>query len=44
VICATLDLDLCKINKGATFNFALHRRVEHYGLIVERTGAAPPEG
>ena len=42
VITAALDLDLCRINKGATFNFALHRRVEHYGLIVERTGALPP--
>jgi predicted amidohydrolase len=44
VITAELNLDLCRINKTATFNFALHRRVEHYRLIVERTGAVPPEG
>jgi hypothetical protein len=24
------------------FNFAQHRRVEHYQLITERTGAIPP--
>lgn len=44
VITAALDLDLCRINKTATFNFAMHRRVEHYGMIVERTGAIPPDG
>ena len=27
---------------GMTFNFAAHRRVEHYRLIAERTGAKPP--
>jgi predicted amidohydrolase len=43
VITAALDLDRCRINKTAMFNFAMHRRVEHYGLIVERTGAMPPE-
>lgn len=42
VISAVLDLDQCLINKRATFNFAFHRRVEHYGMIVERTGAVPP--
>jgi predicted amidohydrolase len=44
VITAALDLDICKINKGATFNFAAHRRIEHYGLISSRTGAVGPEG
>ena len=48
VQCATLgyelqvarcDLDLCTAYKQNIFNFAKHRRVEHYGLIVERTGA-----
>lgn len=43
VITASLDLDLCEINKRATFNFAAHRRIEHYGLISSRTGAVPPE-
>ncbi len=42
VITAALNLDMCAINKGATFNFGLHRRTEHYKLIVERTGAQPP--
>ena len=43
IMTAALDLDICKINKGATFNFAAHRRVEHYGLIASRTGAVAPE-
>ena len=42
VITAALDLDLCRINKEAVFNFAAHRRIEHYGLISSRTGAVPP--
>ena len=36
---ARCDLDLCTSYKTSIFNFAKHRRVEHYGLIVERTGA-----
>jgi predicted amidohydrolase len=43
VMTAALDLDVCQINKRATFNFAAHRRVEHYGLISSRTGAKAPE-
>jgi predicted amidohydrolase len=42
VVTAACDLDLCAINKRTTFNFAAHRRIEHYRLITERTGAAPP--
>jgi N-carbamoyl-D-amino-acid hydrolase len=42
VIVAACRLDLCRINKQATFNFAAHRRIEHYGLIASRTGAMPP--
>jgi predicted amidohydrolase len=42
VILATCRLDLCAINKRTTFNFAAHRRTEHYGLITERIGALPP--
>jgi predicted amidohydrolase len=38
-----LDLDACKPIKETVFNFAKHRRPEHYKLIVERTGAIPPE-
>jgi N-carbamoyl-D-amino-acid hydrolase len=36
---ARCDLDLCTGYKNSIFNFAKHRRPEHYRLIVERTGA-----
>lgn len=36
------DLDWGRRYKGDIFNFAAHRRPEHYKLIVERTGAVPP--
>lgn len=36
------DLDACKPAKEDMFNFAAHRRIEHYGLIAERTAAKPP--
>jgi predicted amidohydrolase len=41
---ARCDLDLCNSFKTSIFNFARHRRPEHYGLIVERTGAGAPLG
>ena len=44
VVTAVCRLDLCDINKRSTFNFAAHRRIEHYGLIATRTGAEPPAG
>ena len=37
-----IDFDACKPIKETIFNFAKHRRPEHYRLIVERTGAIPP--
>ena len=38
------DLDQGAYLRETTFNFARHRRVEHYGLITERTGVVmPPE-
>lgn len=37
------DLDLAAYMKRSVFDFARHRRVEHYGLIVERTAAIAPE-
>jgi predicted amidohydrolase len=44
LITARCDLDLTRSYKETVFNFALHRRPEHYRLIVERAGAqAPPE-
>jgi predicted amidohydrolase len=36
------DLDATTFGKHTIFNFALHRRIEHYGLITSRTGAVPP--
>jgi predicted amidohydrolase len=39
---ARCDLDLTRSYKETTFNFARHRRPEHYRMIVERTGAIPP--
>lgn len=42
VIVAEADLDECQLNKSTIFNFAAHRRIEHYGLITAQTGAIPP--
>src|SRR5271156_5506126 len=39
VIAATLDLDLGQYLRRTVFDFARHRRIEHYRLITERTGA-----
>ena len=39
---ARCDLDLTRSYKDTTFNFARHRRPEHYRMIVDRTGAVPP--
>ncbi|RTL66441.1 MAG: N-carbamoyl-D-amino-acid hydrolase [Hyphomicrobiales bacterium] len=39
---ARCDLDLTKSYKSTTFNFAVHRQPQAYGLIVERKGAIPP--
>ncbi len=36
------DLDATAFGKNTIFNFAHHRRIEHYGLITSRTGAVPP--
>lgn len=44
VIVARCDLDRCRTYQEHIFNFARHRRPEHYGLIVERTGAGLPLG
>jgi predicted amidohydrolase len=43
LIFARCDLDLGKSYKATTFNFAKHRRPEHYGPITGRTGARPPD-
>ena len=39
VICFNCDIDLAQNLKQTMFNFAAHRRPEHYRLIVERVGA-----
>ena len=36
------DLDATVFGKNTIFDFARHRRIEHYGLITSRTGAVPP--
>jgi N-carbamoyl-D-amino-acid hydrolase len=42
LITARCDLDLTRSYKDTIFNFARHRRPEHYRLIVDRVGAEPP--
>jgi predicted amidohydrolase len=46
VVCFNADLDLAADLKRTMFNFAAHRRPEHYRLIVDRIGAeiTPAEG
>ena len=38
------DLDATRFGKETMFDFARHRRTEHYGLIVSQTGVVPPKG
>ncbi|WP_084029988.1 N-carbamoyl-D-amino-acid hydrolase [Bradyrhizobium sp. LMTR 3] len=42
VLVADLDLDLCRQGKDKMFNFAAHRRPEHYAVITERAGVVEP--
>jgi len=42
LIVAACDLDMGTYIKSTIFNFEKHRRIEHYRLITERTGAIPP--
>ncbi len=37
-----IDLDATRFGKATIFDFARHRRIEHYGLITGQTGAVPP--
>jgi len=43
VIIHNCDMRLGDHIRDTVFNFAKHRRPEHYGLIVERTGAEKPK-
>ena len=36
------DMDACAFGKSTIFDFARHRRPEHYGRICAQTGAEPP--
>jgi Asp/Glu/hydantoin racemase len=42
VIIADCNLDLCKPGKTKTFDFARHRRIEHYQRITQQTGVVEP--
>ena len=42
LVVARCDLDLARSYKESTFNFARHRQVAQYRMIVERTGARDP--
>ncbi|WP_458095569.1 N-carbamoyl-D-amino-acid hydrolase [Roseomonas sp. WA12] len=42
VLVADCDLDLTRQGKEKMFNFAAHRRPEHYRRIVDQVGAEPP--
>lgn len=37
------DMDACQFGKRTIFDFARHRRIEHYGLITETTGVRLPD-
>ena len=44
VIVFNCDLDLGDYIKNTIFNFAKHRRIEHYGLICSQTGVEVSDG
>jgi N-carbamoyl-D-amino-acid hydrolase len=42
LVVADCDLDATAFGKSTVFDFARHRRVEHYGRITSQTGVVPP--
>lgn len=42
VIVAHIDLDMAQMYRESVFNFAAHRRPEHYSIIVDRVGRGEP--
>jgi len=42
VITAECDLGMCELGRTTIFNFAKHRRPEHYTRITAQTGSEPP--
>jgi len=43
LIVHSCDMDLCNFGKATVFDFARHRRIEHYGLITSQTGVVTPD-
>jgi len=43
LVVAEIDIGRCRRGKEKVFAFEKHRRVEHYGIIVEQTGVQEPE-
>lgn len=42
IVHTVIDLDAARAYRDELFNFAAHRRPEHYSLITERTGRGDP--
>ncbi|KAJ0116791.1 carbon-nitrogen hydrolase [Diaporthe amygdali] len=42
LVVATIDLALCRKGKERVFAFEKHRRVEHYGRLLEQVGVQEP--
>ena len=42
IVLAEVDLELCRAGKTRIFDFARHRRPEHYRLVTEQTGVVEP--
>jgi predicted amidohydrolase len=42
LVIADCDLDATVFGKQTVFDFARHRRPEHYGRITSQTGVVPP--
>ncbi|KAL2825834.1 carbon-nitrogen hydrolase [Aspergillus cavernicola] len=42
IVIADCDLDMCKAGKKRTFDFARHRRIEHYQSLAKQTGVIEP--
>jgi predicted amidohydrolase len=42
LIVAEADLGKCELGRKTIFDFARHRRPEHYGRIADQVGSVPP--
>lgn len=43
IVYAEVNLDECRAGKEKTFDFARHRRIEHYRRITEQVGVVEPD-